>query len=195
MVHLKEPQEHYLNNSTDRQHILLQVVTSEQPTLHNDGAAQTSWCLLQCLQWRHIWSLTKTGRGQLTGNSCGPSSHSAILKVLGSCLWNTYCSWDARTVVEVIRRYVSFLLRLVWHFPLSRWRACPGFSVVRYVPTRSSGKTLLCLTRKRNNHVYITKHFRTTRLIDLYDLSFTVRVAAGNPCGADLVRCGEECGL
>ena len=134
---------------TDNTYYLFQVVTSGTPTLRNDGASQISWCLLQCLQWRHIRSLTKTGRGQLTGNSCGPSSHSATLKVLGSCLWNTYCSWDARTVAEVIRRYVSFLWGLVWHFPLSKWRACPGFSVVvRYVPTRSSGKTLLCHTRK-----------------------------------------------
>ena len=94
-------------------------------------------------------------------------------------------------MAEVIRRYVSFLLKLVWHFPLSKWRACPEFSVVvRCVPTRSSVKTLLCHTRKRNNHVYTTRHFRTTRLMDLYDLSCTVRVAAGNPCVADLVRSG-----
>jgi len=169
---------------------LFQVVTSEKPPLRNDDAAQTSWCPLQCLQWRHIRSLTKTGRGQLTGNSCGPSSHSATLKVLGSCLWNTYCSWDARTVAEVIRRYVSFLLGLVWHFPRSKWRACPGSSVVvRYIPTRSSGKTLWYRTRRRNNHVYITRHFRTTRLIDLYALLCTVRFPGGNPWEADLVRC------
>lgn len=94
-------------------------------------------------------------------------------------------------MAEVIRRYVSCLLGLVWRFQHSKWQACPGFSVVvRYVRTRSSGKTMLCCTRKRNNHVYITRHFRTTHLIDLHALSCTVRVPGGNPCGAGLVRCG-----
>jgi hypothetical protein len=37
---------------------------------------------------------------------------------------------------------------------------------------------------------YITRRFRTTRLINLYALSRTVRVPGGNPCGAGLVRCG-----